>query len=124
MWIADLNDGTTVFESPGQPGEMSVWQTLRHRVLDDKVQIDILRLQRNGLTVSAIPAKHCDGYFQAYETQMWMFQDIQRHIQGIGSVLGDKVFITWMDISKPEVWQEVRDFSTCRVHTTVAYNGK
>jgi len=124
MWIADLDDGTTVFEKPAEPGKRSTWQTLRHRVLNNEVQISMLRLQRDGVTVSAIPAKHCDGYFQAYEAQMWMFQDKQRHIQGIGSVLGDKVFITWMDVSKPYMWQEVRKLSTCKVHTTVAYNGE
>ena len=122
-WIANLNNGETIVESRPIPGERTAWQKLLKHCKDDGLAITGMRLTVNGVTVEAMPHKMCDGYFQAYEAIRIMFRDQQELRQGIGSIVGDKVYITWVDLGVSEngmsyVHQEVRPLEEVKIHTT------
>jgi hypothetical protein len=114
-WIASLSDGTTHFEQPPAEGQRSSWQRLLKMLREtDGLEMTMLRLQHNGITVMAMPQKMCDGYFQARELQkkffrsMGQLQEKERHLQGVGSVVGDQIFISWIDLESGNVYQEIR----------------
>lgn len=114
-WIASLSDGSTIFEQPPQEGQRSAWQQLLKRLRETEgLEMTMLRLQHHGTTVVAMPKKMCDGYFQAREVQKKFFRSMgvngekERHLQGIGSVVGDQIYICWIDIENGNVYQELR----------------
>jgi hypothetical protein len=76
----------------------------------------MLRLQRNGTTIHAIPAS--SGYFQACENIKKFWAGTENTRQGIGSVVGDKIFITWVD-DNGNIWTQIRELESDRMHTTL-----
>jgi len=113
-WIASLNTGETVFEEPTSRGELSAWQRLLQRCRAENVRITQLRLQRGGMTVVATHA--AQGYFQGYESRTSGRTLKTTTVQGIGSVVGDLVFINWLN-DQGHVWQDVRPLGELWVHT-------
>lgn len=79
----------------------------------------MLRLFRGNCVVTALHKKATNGYFHAYEASQSLHGNEMRMRQGIGSVVGDKVFITWMN-DFGNIWQDVRDLSDCKIHTTLS----
>lgn len=117
-WVASLSNGETVVEREVSDGEASAWQQLLSKLrATPGLRITRLRLQSAGRTVTS--TKDADGYFQAYEVTRIMGEETQSLKQGIGSIYGDTIFITWVD-SNGEVWQDVRSVSAMRVHTTLS----
>jgi len=47
-----------------------------------------------------------------------MYSGNQIRMQGVGSVFGDKVFMTWVD-GNGNIRQEIRELSEMKVHTTL-----
>jgi len=117
-WLANLSDGTTVHETPPVPGERTSWQKLLKHCKDNGVEITRLRLFRSGVWVIALPEKGCEGYFQAYEASRSWFSNQLGNKQGIGSVVGDKVYIVWVS-TDGQVYQDVRTLESMRIHTTL-----
>lgn len=113
-WIASMSDGQTVFETERHPGELSPWQMLLERCRKQNIRITQLRLQRGGVTVVALP--HADGYFQAYESRTSGRTLKTTTVQGIGSIVGKQVYITWLN-DQGHVWQDVRPLGELWVHT-------
>lgn len=123
-WIANLSTGETVVEQAPRPGEATSWQRLLKRCRDEGISITGLRLHVNGVTVEAMPTKVCRGYFQAYQAMRMMFGGNSKLRQGIGSIVDDSVYITWVDLEQEKnnmnyVHQEVRPLSEVKIHTTV-----
>lgn len=90
-----MSDGTTVFQTPDVDGEMTSWQKLRHRCIDDgDLHITQLQLQTGGETHTAIP--NADGYVAFYEAKASYTNPHlpQKIYQGVGAVFGDFVFFT------------------------------
>lgn len=117
-WIASLSDGTQAIEGPPVPGERTPWQQLITYTKENDISITRLVLQRGDTTVIALPPKQCDGYFQASEVHKIMFRDLDITRQGIGSVVGDQVYITWID-GQNHVFQDVRPLKDSIPHTTL-----
>jgi hypothetical protein len=119
-WIASLKSGETVFERPANRGELSAWQRLLQRCRAGD-EIVMLQLQRGGVTVLALPRRSrdgragADGYFQGREIRL-SNSGKQTTVQGIGSVVGDVIYITWVNDSG-QVWQDVRPLEPLHVHT-------
>lgn len=115
-WIASLSNGETVHELPMLDGQLSPWQALLRRLREEDLQITMLRLQRAGATLIAIPGAR--GYLQCTE----VFKDLQtgaeRSRQGIGSVFGETVVMTWIDNSR-NIWADLRPLKDLRVHSTL-----
>lgn len=117
-WIASLSNGETVWETPPVPGEKTAWQALLDRLTNENLKMTGLRVQRGGVTLHALPTKMCDGYYHAYELREIMWRGGTEHRQACGSVIGDKVFIFWID-DGGNVWQDIRPLSTERIHSTL-----
>ncbi len=117
-WIATLSNGENVWEQPPEPGERSAWQKLITRLSEDNLKITSLRVQRGRTTLIALSAKSCDGYWQAYEQFMAMNSGAHYLRQGCGSVIGDKVFIEWID-TNGNVWMDVRPLEKEKPNTTL-----
>ena len=117
-WIASLSDGNNAFEGTPRVGETSAWQQLLAYLRTNEIKVTMMRLQRGGKTVYAMPSKMCQGYYHAYEARYEVNGKKQTMRQGIGSVVGDQVFINWLDDSG-NVWQEVRPLEGERIHTTL-----
>lgn len=119
-WIATLSNGDTAFEGPPVAGEKSSWQKLLDRLDKDNLRITSLRVQRGGVTINALQKKECDGYFQAYESRMTLFQGKPQYAikQAIGSVVGDKIFVIWIDEAN-NVYSDVRELQADKIHTTL-----
>lgn len=118
-WIAELADGTQVYEAQVEPGrgELTTWQTLVQRVVSGQATIQRLALVRAGTTVFAMPG--APAYFQAREKLSSVNTKLTLQYQGIGTVdtgLG-LVFITWIDV-KGIVVQDVRPLRDVYLHTT------
>lgn len=123
-WIAELSNGETAKESSPIAGEMTSWQKLLSRCREENITITELRLVVNGITVEALPSSKCFGYFQAYESSKIMFRDTVNNKQGIGSIIGDLVYISWINIDASinnmnYVYQDVRPLKEVLIHTTV-----
>lgn len=123
-WVAELNNKATVMELPPVPGEKTSWQHLLDILEETGVEIMTLRLEGDDFKITSIPM--CDGYFQAGETFRSFLENKERHWRGIGSVIRDKVYITWVELDEPgfteekvRIHQEVRELETCRIHTTL-----
>ena len=121
-WIVNLSNGETIAESAPVPGEPSSWQRLLKRCRDEKISITRLMLWRNDVRYIALPVKGCEGYVHAYESTRSWFSNQTGLKQGIGSIVGDKVFMTWVTIDAQEtlVYQDVRPLSAMLIHSTKA----
>jgi hypothetical protein len=111
-------------EGPGEVGAKTPWRQLKEWCKQNSVNVTGMFLVRNNIRVTSLPAKQCDGYFQAYEVHESVNSHAQFRLQGIGSVVGDKIFITWIVISdnptNADVFQEVRKLDADSViHTTL-----
>lgn len=126
MWIANLSDGTILTEEDVklEPGGPSPWRYLIKRCQDGEVKLTGLRLGVGPALVNALPTKQCDGYFHAYESIRYLFNtEVERKKQGIGSVVGEQVFITWMEQGQnglTYIWQEVRPLKDCIQHVILS----
>jgi len=118
-WSASLSNGETAFEGTPQPNQPTPWKQLLSMCKERGIEITRLRLFRGKVRVMSMPPKMCQGYFQAYEQAKSIFTGNTSMKQGIGSVVDDKVYITWVD-DDGNVWQDVRPLSECLVHCTLA----
>lgn len=132
-WIASLSNGETVYETQPEEGKPTPWQGLIERTRNEThttknsevevpLTITMMRLQYGPLMVQAMPHQMCDGYFQAREALHVVYRNIDVNKHGIGSVVGDNVFITWIEMTPTGqfyVKSEVRPLESCKVHTTV-----
>jgi hypothetical protein len=141
-WIAYLSNGDTVFESPPVEGERTPWQGLLQHIRDNPtfiwkdpkkelpddekpLFITGLRLQYGNVTIMAMPHKQCDGYYQARELHRQKLiapNPVVSSRQGIGSVVGDQVIITWVEIKDGQMItrSDVRPLASERIHTTLS----
>jgi hypothetical protein len=124
-WIANLSNGETIIESEPKPGEATPWQKLLQKCRDEQIKVVGLQLVVGTVGIEAMPKKMCDGYFHAYEAERIMWRGTTKNKQGIGSVIGDKVYITWVHLGTVKkngmnyVYQEIRPLSEVKIHTTV-----
>lgn len=117
-WMAQLSDGRTAYEAPPIEGKPSSWQALLQDTRSSGINITRLTLVRGGMKILALSPKECDGFFQAYEAHMFWSKK-RMNFQGVGSVVGDKVFITWVNLETFEIRQDVRPLDSCKIHTTI-----
>lgn len=117
-WIASLSDGETVYEQPPLPNEKTSWQKLLDRLAEYGLTITMLRVQRNGVTLHALPPKACGGYYQAYEVRQKVYGGKVVHLQACGSVIEDKVLIIWID-ENGNLYQDLRPLAEEKMHTTL-----
>jgi hypothetical protein len=117
-WIATLSDGGIRFETTPTPGEKTPWQLLLDNLTKTGRWITQLRLQKDGFTVICDSQKNCDGYVQAREAAISLVSGVQNVCQGVGSIYGDKVFMTWVDDQK-NIRQSVRDLKDLKIHSTL-----
>jgi hypothetical protein len=75
----------------------------------------------------AMPHKACDGYFQAFEVRKQLFdtEAPEELFRGIGSVVYDRVYITWVKMVQDPSgmvysYQDVRSLESSRIHTTLS----
>lgn len=117
-WIASLSNGETVFEGQEVTGEQSPWQKLRTRCQAEGLYVTQIRLQLDGLTFVGIP--NSDGYCQCWEQSRSMFNPKQppKLMRGIGSLVGDVLYLTWVD-NDGNIRQEIRDYKSMDVHCIV-----
>lgn len=130
-WIAFLSNGHTIPETPPKAGEITPWQKLLKQLKeDDTLEIKRISLVVRGVQLMSLPRKQCDGFFHAYEVRKHFFESMgeegmeEIRLQGIGSVVGDKVFIQWINITPQQhvsayVTSEIRDLGSCKIHTTL-----
>lgn len=121
-WVADLSDGTTVFESVPIPGERTPWQQLLQYCRNQDIKVTGLHLQGGGVTINAMPQKMCDGYFQAREAVRILYAGKTRHLQGIGSIVGDQIFTVWLEKLEDGsifIRSDIRSLDSNRIHTTL-----
>ena len=122
-WIVNLSNGETIIEKAVGEGQRSSWQQLLEECRETGVAVTGIRLSVRNITVSGMPPKACDGYFQAYESSRSFYGGKIRHMQGIGSIVGDSVYITWINLNPGEnemnyVYQDVRPLKEVSIHTT------
>lgn len=118
-WIANLSSGETAFEGTPMPGERTPWQQLLQHCRETGLRITGMFLARPGIRINALPQKQCSGYYQAYESQASFFGKGASTRQGIGSVVGDKVYITWIDENN-NIFQDIRPLDVEKIHTTLS----
>lgn len=123
-WIANLSNGDTITEGKPVAGERTPWQKLLRHCRENNITITGLRLSVRDVTIDAMPVKMCDGYLHAYEAERLMWSNVSKIKQGIGSVVGDLVYITWIDINPFEnnmnyIHQDIRPLSEVKIHTTI-----
>lgn len=115
-WIASLSDGQTAFEGQEVAGEASPWQQLK-KICDERDDLHVtqIRLQIDGITLIGVPK--ADGYCQCWEQHRFPMNPNKIIVlRGIGSVLDDKVYLTWIDTHSGNIKQEVRDYKSMDVH--------
>lgn len=117
-WMARLSNGEMVKEEPPIPGEKSSWQKLLDRLGEEDLKMVALSIQYMSRTVNAMSYKECDGYYQATDQHLSLFGEQQSLRRGVGSVIGDKVFIVWVD-NNGQVWADVRPLESEKIHTTL-----
>lgn len=116
-WIISLSNGSQLLEGATQPGERTSWQQMIDYIHKNNLKPTALSLVWNGMRVRAIPK--ADGYFQGYDASIVLFGEKKTAVaRGIGSVFGDKVFITWIT-EKGEVKQDIRLLKENILHTTL-----
>lgn len=119
-WIANLSDGTTVFETSAITGESTAWQRLLAHCKEKNLTITGLQLKRGWGTLRA--PSGVQGYFQGYRISKILRSGQEQRHQGIGYVQGDKVHIVWVPLDpwSPEgLAQEVCPLKDVVMHTTV-----
>lgn len=130
-WIAYLSTGETIPETPNIAGDYSSWQKLLKRCRDDNIEIKRMSLVMRDVQLMSLPHKQCDGYFQAYEIRKNLFESTgnptieEIRSQGIGSIVGEQVFIQWINITPKEhviacITSEIRTLKSCIIHTTLS----
>lgn len=120
-WMAALSNGETVKEQPvATPGDRTSWQKLLDRLTAENLKIVGLCIRYLNTTVNALPPKACQGYYQARDQAITFFHGTQSGSirQGVGSVVGDKVYIIWLD-DTGSVWADVRPLASEKIHTTL-----
>lgn len=118
-WMAQLSNGEILYETPPMETDMSTWQKLLRHLKSSNISITRLSVVRGSIEAFAMPPKMCEGYFQAYEDHLALFRNkMTLQMQGVGSIVGDQVFITWITIDGLQVRGDVRPLDSCRVHTT------
>lgn len=117
-WIATLSDGGIRFERQMPNGEKSAWQSLLDELTAKNLRITQLRLQRDGFAIICDAQKRCDGYVQAYDVQMSLTRNIRLTTQGVGTIYGDTVFMTWVD-SSGNVRQSIHNLADLKIHSTL-----
>jgi hypothetical protein len=121
-WTVTLSNGENIWETEPIPNEFTPWRKLLNYLEKENLKITSLRLQRNGITLHALAQKQCDGYYQAMEKHISAItHEVKMVKQGIGSVVGDKIFITWIDTNN-NVWMDIRPFEKDKIHTTLRNN--
>lgn len=118
-WIANLSNGDSLAEGSSEIGKPTPWRQLLNMLKEKELKLTGLRLRKNGVIIHALPPKQCDGYFHAYEVHRIMWRDSIRHLQGIGSVVDDQVFITWIEESTGHIYNDVRPLEGSKIHTTL-----
>ena len=119
-WMAHLSNGETVYETAPIPGEITPWQALIQGLRSGNITITRLTLVRGNTSAISMPPKMCEGYFHAYEEHYsWFKKSKFLSLQGIGSIVGDQVHITWMNLDGTEVRQDIRPLDSCKIHTTL-----
>lgn len=118
-WIANLSDGSALPEGSSEPGKPTPWRSLLNKLKSEALKLTGLRLQKNGITVHALPSKNCDGYYHAYEIHRIMYKNTNRSFQGVGSVVDDYVFIAWVEDGTNNVYLDVRTLEDSKIHTTL-----
>lgn len=116
-WIASLSNGETVFEKAQPPGDVTSWTKLQRRLKSEDLKITMLRLQKGGVTIMAKPK--ADGYVQCSEIKMGLMSGKQSRVQGIGTIIGEWVIMSWMDENR-NVWQDMRPLDDLKIHSTMA----
>lgn len=130
-WTASLSNGETLTEEKVIAGERSPWQKLLAYMRHNDLKMTGLRLIVGNVSIEAMPHKMCDGYLYAREAKKRFYGNADGYKEtetseshGIGSVIGDQVFITWVDLQPKRhiytVHQEVRPLSTMKMHTTIS----
>jgi hypothetical protein len=117
-WIANLSNGESVAEGSSEPGKLTPWRQMLERLENHEAKMTGLRLMHNGITIHALPMKQCDGYFHAYEMHRIMYAGTSKHLQGVGAIVDDKVFITWFEKDTGNIYQDVRPLEEVKIHTT------
>lgn len=118
-WMATLSNGEIYYEAPPEPNDHSSWQKLLRHLESSSITITRLSVVRSGVEIFAMPPKMCDGYFQAYEDHLAFFRNKKiLQMQGVGSIVDDQVFITWITLDGLQVRGDVRSLESCRIHTT------
>lgn len=127
-WIANLSDGSQRFEQPDVPGEKTAWQKLLDLVVEDNgIKMTGLQLRRGDTRINTLPHKQCDGYIHVYEVRERFFGSMGENpipaklLQGVGSIIGENVYITWIELdSNPaNIYQDVRSLESSLPHTTL-----
>jgi len=95
-WIASLSTGETVLETPDVPGEKSAWQKLCAWCYENKVHLTQLRLQLGTVNLIGLSQKQAQGYCQLWSVQRNLITGQQLLSRGLGSVVGDQVYIIWV----------------------------
>ena len=116
-WKAFLSNGETLYETNPIPGEQTSWQKLITYL--DKMNLTMigLELRHNGQFIQC-PA-NAEGYFQAREkVESILHHTNLRNLRGVGIVVGESVFIRWIDDAS-QVTEEVRSLSSMKMHTTL-----
>jgi len=115
-WIANLSNGETIFETPWEKGKLTPWRQLLERLKNENLKITRMRLQMGGRTFHSTP--HAEGYFQAREAHQAMLSGREKRFRGIGSILGNKVYIIWVN-EQGDSWQDIRPLEMDKIHTTL-----
>ncbi len=116
-WIASISNGSTIFETPMEPGKLSPWQALLRRLKNEDLRITLLRLQISGMTL--ISMREAEGYLQCIEIAKSVQTGNELIRRGLGSIIGGKVYLTWIDEHR-NIWQDVRPLEDMRIHSTLA----
>lgn len=115
-WIASLSNGQTVLESNHHDNDTDPWQSLIAWCKENGICITQMRLQYNGIT--SIAMGDADGYVQL---KRYRIRDPGGHstlCHGIGSVIKDTVFITWMN-ANGDSWQDICSLDSVRIHCLI-----
>ncbi len=119
-WVAKLSNNEVIEEAKPKPGEMSSWQSLLLRCREENLEILSLSLVVEDMVVEAMPYEECDGYMQAYEVTKSIFSGKETIKQGIGSIVNDQAFITWITLDTTHrIEKETRPLSGVKIHSTL-----
>jgi len=94
-WIAQLSDGTTVFQDK-TPGLTSAWLRLAEYLKTKKLHITCLQLDAYGGTV-LLNDKTAIGWWQSSKLGVIPQYNVEINSQGIGVVINDIINIIWID---------------------------